>query len=239
MKRKAAVISGDIIASTSLEEEDRISLVLNLQHLLQEIEKKYGAYCRLIKGDYIECAFNSPEYSLRVALILKSFIKAFPIIDTPRYFKDNRIKQYRTIGIRQAIGYGELLRLDPIGHIIDGEAIYLSGRFIQEHSSHDKERITIKSSLNFLSNNQRINNQLEPLFELIDVLTTKATQKQCEVLYRKLSGRTESEIALDLNIKQPTVNVHSTSLGWNAIEKAVLFFEDVIRIENNKSEEWE
>lgn len=59
---------------------------------------------------------------------------------------------------------------------------------------------------------------------LIDVLISKATSKQCEILYYKLLGLNEDAIAEKLKIRQPAVNQHSTSVGWNAIERAVKYF---------------
>ena len=59
---------------------------------------------------------------------------------------------------------------------------------------------------------------------LLDVLLSKATSRQCKVLYLKLMNNQESEIAKRLNIGQSAVNQHSTSVGWNAIEEAVNYF---------------
>ena len=59
---------------------------------------------------------------------------------------------------------------------------------------------------------------------LLDHTINKATEKQSLILYLKLLGKSENEIAKELGISQSSVNQHSTSLGWNAIEKAVTFF---------------
>ena len=60
---------------------------------------------------------------------------------------------------------------------------------------------------------------------LLDVVLKKATSIQSEIVYNKLLGKQENEIAKLLNIKQPTVNRHSNSAGWPAIESAVKYFE--------------
>jgi len=46
-------------------------------------------------------------------------------------------------------------------------------------------------------------------------------------------GENEEEIAKELNIYQSTVNGHSKSIGWNAMEKAVAYFEKQINSEYN------
>ena len=238
MIQNAAVISGDILASTSLDEVDRLKVFKNTQKLLKEISEKYNAYCRITQGDYIECATPHSEKALEIALILKSFIKAIPISDNPRYQKDNRVKAYKTYGIRIAIGYGELLQINPQQKIIDGEAVYLSGRFLKDLSTHDKERMTIKTTLNFVSNNNFFNDNINALLSLVEVIINRATSKQCDVLFRKLFGQNESEIAHWTKVSQPAVNRHSTSVGWNAIEQAVQFYEKLILQDKLNNHGW-
>jgi len=63
----------------------------------------------------------------------------------------------------------------------------------------------------------------------LDVLFSKATARQCEVLYLKLMNYSENQIAEKLKIAQSVVNQHSTSVGWNAIERAVIYFNDIIK----------
>ena len=58
---------------------------------------------------------------------------------------------------------------------------------------------------------------------------SKATARQSEVLYMKLMNYNEEAISIKMNIAQPVVNQHSTSAGWNAIEKAVVRFCSVIK----------
>lgn len=223
-----SVISGDIVSSTSLNNEDRKLVEENLKSLLEELKQKFNVYSRIIKGDYLECVVPNASEGLRVALAVKSFIKAIPI-DTNNYKKaDNRIRQFKTHGIRLAIGYGELSRFQPEDGIIDGEAIYFSGREISGETTYNKERIVIKNTLFFSSKNEVLNKNFKPLLALLDVLISKATARQCEVLYLKLMGRQEEEISKLLSIGQSGVNQHSTSVGWNAIEDAVDYFKSVI-----------
>lgn len=223
-----AVISGDIIASTSLTDNGRAFVEKNLQILLDELGLKYNVYGRIIKGDYIECVIPNPENALRVALVIKTFLKSLSD-DLINEIKDKRFKFFKIHAIRLAIGYGELSRFDPEKGVIDGEAIYLSGRKINEEGTSAKERIVIKSTLFFVSENEKLNIETDPLISLVDALLSKATAKQCEVIYLKLMGNNEQSIAAKLNIAQPVVNQHSTSAGWNAIEKAVNYFGEILK----------
>src|SRR5690554_5187487 len=216
-----SVISGDIISSTSLQTEDRKFIEKNIMNLFNDLTQEFNSFSRIIKGDYVECVVPNATEGLRVALAIKSFIKAIPIETKAYKNSDPRIKQFLTHGIRLAIGYGKLSRYEPDEGIIDGEAIYLSGREISGESTYNKERIVIKNTLFFASNDEALNIGLKPVLALLDVLISKATPRQCQVLYLKLMNNQEDEIAKRLDVRQSTVNQHSTSVGWNAIEEAV------------------
>ncbi len=97
-----------------------------------------------------------------------------------------------------------------------------------ETPTYNKERIVIKNTLFFASKNEDLNKNFQPLLALLDVLLSKATSRQCEVLYLKLMNNQEDEIAKKLGIGQSAVNQHSTSVGWNAIEDAVNYFKMII-----------
>jgi hypothetical protein len=224
-----AVISGDIVAYTSLSDHNRIELEETLKLLLEELKKDFNVYGRIIKGDYLECVVPEPENALRVALIIKSALKSIHVKTILKNKIDKRIKFFKTYGIRLAIGYGNLSRYNPEKGIIDGEAIYMSGRAINEEVTYNKERIIIKNTLFFVSANEKLNNEFEPLLALIDILISKATVRQSQVVNLKLMNYNEEAIAKKMGIAQPVVNQHSTSVGWNAIEKAITHFSQVIK----------
>lgn len=223
-----SVISGDIISSTSLRLEDKKFVEENLKSMLADLQREFNVFGRILKGDYLECVVPEPKEGLQVALAIKSFVKAIPIATKKYETNDNRLKQFKIHGIRLAIGYGPLSRYEPEEGIIDGEAIYFSGREISGESTYNKERIVIKNTLFFASNNEDLNERLKPLLALLDVLLSKATARQCEVLYQKLLNNSEENIAQSLNIGQSAVNQHSTSVGWNAIDEAVGYFKKII-----------
>src|SRR5690625_3104334 len=223
-----SVISGDIISFTSLTVADRIRVEEGIQKLLEELQKTFNTYSRIVRGDYLECVVPAPEEGLRIALIIKSFLKSLSV-DARKYNGNRaRIRQFNTHGIRLAIGLGKLSRFIPEEGVVDGEAVYFSGRAISGETTYDKERIVIKNTLFFVSANPDWNEQFKPLIGLLDVLLSKATARQCEVLYLKLLGQTEEEIADRLGIGQSAVNQHSTAVGWNAIEEATAYFKTSI-----------
>lgn len=225
-----AVISGDVIASTSLNEHGKRKVEDALKGLISELKDKYNVYGRLIKGDYLECFIPVPVDALRIALIIKSLVKSIVItVDDVNSDQAGRLRLFKTYGIRVAIGIGELSRLDIENNIVDGEAIYLSGRIINAEKTHNREKVTIKNTLFIKSSDEKFDKEIQPLLALIDVLMNKITEKQCEVLCLKLLGNSEDIIMKKLNQRQSTINEKSTSAGWSAIEKAVQRFEYVMK----------
>ena len=222
MKRIA--ISGDIIASSSIATKEKALLEERIDELLSFLKTEFGIFSRVIKGDYLEMVIPESGEALRIALMVKCFIKSLPIHEAKSGKEKNQFKSFRNYGVRLAIGYGELSRFDPEKGIIDGDAIYFSGRWITENSTHNKQRIVVKNTLHFISDDEQLNQSLEPLMMLLDLTINKATGRQCEIAYLKLLGKSEEEIATELQITQPVVNQHSTALGWNAIECAVNYF---------------
>ena len=219
--KKFIVISADIVAYTSLEDIEKVALEKQLKSFFSEMKKEYAVFARIVKGDFIEIVAENAEDALEVVLLVKSFIKS---VSFSKNLENNRTKSFKNHGIRIAMGYGELSRYDAKKGVVDGEAIYLSGRKINEETTHNKQRIVIKNTLFFVSADDVLNYNMNTILGLIDVLISKATSKQCEILYYKLLGMNEDAIAEKLKIRQSAVNQHSTNVGWNAIERAVKYF---------------
>jgi DNA-binding NarL/FixJ family response regulator len=120
-------------------------------------------------------------------------------------------------------------KLDSKNGIIDGEAIYLSGRAIKNYSTSDKQKIVIKNTMFFCSLDSKIQQQFDVIFSLLDTILSKCTSKQSEVVYYKLLDLSEKDIAAKLSKYQSTISQHSTAAGWLSIEKAVTHFENTFQ----------
>jgi len=223
-------ISADVIAYTSLPEAEKRKLESGINLLLDKLKKKYiksTFYGRMVQGDYIECALNSPEHALRIALLLKTFVKSFELESKKQ--GGTHIKYFREHGIRLAVAVAPLDKLDPSNGIIDGEAIYLSGRTIKGFSTSDKQKIIIKNTMFFCMADKNLQEQFDTIFTLIDTIISKCSAKQSEIIYYKLLDYSEKEISQKLGKYQSTISQHSTAAGWLSIEKAVNHFENVIK----------
>jgi hypothetical protein len=222
------IISGDIIASTSLGLEKKELLMQAIQQLLKELDKKFSVFGRIVKGDQVECYIPDASLSLRVALILKCFVKSKTSQDTPNSGHSIANKYFRMHGIRMAIAVGQMNKVDKAKGILDGEAIYLAGRAIDEQHTANKDRIVIKSTMAFISLDEQWQGEFEVLLSLLDILISKCTARQSEILVERLKNKTEEAIAKKLKISQSAVNQNSNAAGWQGIEKAIKRFEKII-----------
>jgi hypothetical protein len=224
-----ASISADVVSYTSLSTSERRMLENGIKQLLDDLKRDYqheDFIGRLVQGDYIECALKNPKYGLRIALLLKTYIKSMNFGSIKG--SNNRLKYFSEHGIRFALAVAPLSKLDAENGIIDGEAIFLSGRMIKSQSTSGKQKIVIKNTMFFCSPDENLQEQMNVILSLLDTIISKLSAKQSEVVFYKLLNLGEREIAKKLNKNQSTISQHSTAGGWISLEKAVLYFEKII-----------
>lgn len=209
-----ATISADIVDSTKLTAEDTIRVNKLLTDFLDPMKMvSEGSWGRVVKGDAFECVLMDPHDLLRVALMLKCYVKTFvPVRPNPEFSK---------YGIRIAMAVGGLRTSDESLGIIDGDAIYKTGRAMEE------KRPNVRGTMKYCNDDPEAE-AVKAIVSLCDVVINKSTGKQCEVLYNKLCGKDEVEMAAALGKSRPTVNAHSQKAGWIAIERAVRYFESLV-----------
>ena len=220
-----ATISADIVSSTSLSVEELTLLQAEIRHFLDELSdnSQGNDWGRLFKGDSVEIFLLDPRKALRIALLLKALVKKAPV--SLKSNKNAKRTLFRKYGIRLAIGIGEMRVADQKNDILDGEAIYNSGRLLESQQKTAKDKPSIKRSLFFGSNDAVLNAQMDVILGLLDAILKEMTTRQSEILYYKLLGANEEEIASKLSIKQSAVNQQSNSFSWPSIESVVNYFE--------------
>lgn len=209
-----ATISADIVSSTALPETDLLKLVESIKDLARLIESRYeGTWVRLVKGDYIECVVSSPADALRVALLIKTYIKKF---DAP---SGKCIKDMATYGVRMAIGIANMRVVSRQLMVLDGEAIYISGRGVESLRNLANGATLIRCAKQYLDPH------LKAVGLLLDAIVNDATRKQSEVLYLLLLGYKQTEIANKLAISQASVNRHASAAKWHCIRETLKYYE--------------
>ncbi|MBO4922828.1 MAG: hypothetical protein J5382_01735 [Bacteroidales bacterium] len=211
-----ATISADIVNSTSLETRDLIELRKRLQSLFERIEADMlpGFWGRVVRGDTIECYVPDGGKALRIAIIIKLFV---------RMFADNVDCSYSTrqYGVRFSIGLGSLKYVDEKEDVMDGPAIYISGRYLDAISA-EKD---VFSAIGLESDSLGVHWLLESYVALIDNLVRSYSMKQAQVVFYKLLGYKERQISEILNIYQSAVNSRSSLAKWGLLETAIKDFE--------------
>ncbi len=210
-----ATISADIVRSTSLQTEDLIVLRNRLRVLLlEDFEKDYpGFWARIVRGDSIECVVPEYRYALRIAILIKLFVK----IQSGEFECHELVQRH---GIRFSIGIANISYADKKEDIIDGPAIYLSGRNLDEISRRD-----LYTAIEIESAPKSLNDLIDSYVALLSNLLDSYSTKQAEVVYYKLLGYKEIDISKRLNIYQSAVNMRSTSAQWGLVNTAIKDFE--------------
>lgn len=232
-----AVITGDIIHSTRMEEKKRIELLESLNTSLQLWSKDFDMRYEFYRGDSFQCLLLKPQQALRVALLIKTFIKSFGLDDyliaNKKQDVDARKKLDNIERVRNrilpnvkaflndskiAIGIGETEDIGKKISMTSGEAFILSGRALDEYKA--KQTFGIYT-------NDKYADELKTESILLDYILSKTTTAQSEVIMWKLLGYTENEISNTLQINQSAVNQRANAAGWFAIDNMVQRFENI------------
>ena len=99
--------------------------------------------------------------------------------------------------------------------------IYLSGRALEEMSSLNKGTMSVHTS------KKQLSAPLQTIALLTDAILNDMTVRQSEVVYYKLLGFKEADIAKKLGISQASVNNASTATKWYCIEESIKYFEQI------------
>lgn len=211
-----ATISADIVRSTSLKTEDLIALRNCLKELLDDFEKDYpGFWARIVRGDSIECVVPEYRYSLRIAILIKLFVK----MQVGAYECHELLQRY---GIRLSIGIADIGYADKTEDIINGPAIYLSGRNLDEIT-----RRGLYTVMEVGDVPKALSDVMDSYAALLGNLVDSYSAKQAAVVFYKLLGFKEVDISKRLGIYQSAVNMRSTSAQWGLLNTAIKDFENM------------
>lgn len=214
-----AVVTGDIIESTKLSEEENTTLIQGLKLIIDNFEKDQTLKGEIFRGDSLQCLVHKPSEALKITLLIKTFVKGIVSNTNLKEKNDSeKLISKPVFDIRLAIGIGEINSEKERLAISQGEAFNLSGRLLDDMKH--KQTIAIKT-------NDSFNNELDTAFKLLDFILSNATQNQSEVIYYKLQGLTEVEISEKIGVNQSAVNQRSNSSGWSAINSLIQRFESI------------
>jgi hypothetical protein len=222
-----AVITGDIIHSTRMDDKSRKLLNKVLAQHLKQLSSDYNIRSEMYRGDSFQCLVSKPQDALRVALLIKTKIRSLNPSEPFSVAKSNKPAKVRSIlyttwmfDARMAIGIGDAAnRATQKLVTTSDEAFILSGHQLDELKG-------IKQALG-ISTLDKYRDELQTEILLLDTIIAKTTALQCEVIHLKLQDYSEIEIAKKLKIGQSAVNQRSNLGSWNAIRAMVDRFETI------------
>lgn len=210
-----ATISADIVRSTSMNTEDLIVLRNRLRDLFQDFEEDYpGFWARIVKGDSIECVVPNYNDALRIAILIKLYVKM-------RVSKFECSEMLQRYGIRFSIGVADIKYADKKEDIINGPAIYLSGRNLDEIS----RRENVMTAFEIGQAPKTLSNLLDSYVAMVSGIVDSYSAKQAEVVFLKLLGFKEIEISERVGISQSSVNTRAANAQWGLLNTAIKDFE--------------
>jgi len=210
-----ATISADIVRSTSMNTEDLITLRNKLQGLFHDFEKDYpGFWARIVRGDSIECVVPDYNDALRIAILIKLYVK----MRVSEYECSEVLQRH---GIRFSIGVADIKYADQEKDIINGTAIYLSGRNLDEISRKEN----IMTVFEIAQAPEPLSNLLDSYVAMVSSIVDAYSAKQSEVVFLKLLGLKEKEISERVGISQSSVNTRAANAQWGLLNTAIKDFE--------------
>ena len=210
-----ATISADIVRSTSMNTEDLIVLRNRLRDLFQDFEEDYpGFWARIVRGDSIECVVPNYNDALRIAILIKLNVK----MSVSEFECSEMLQRY---GIRFSIGVADIKYADKKEDIINGPAIYLSGRNLDEIS----RRENVMTAFEIGQAPKPLSNLLDSYVAMVSGIVDSYSAKQAEVVFLKLLGFKEIEISERVGISQSSVNTRAANAQWGLLNTAIKDFE--------------
>ena len=211
-----AVLTGDIIQSSSLDLPRREYLYNALQELSILLQKVYPVYIvqemAKYRGDGWQLLINAPQKAFEISLFIRTYLR-FTL--KPEQL-DSRIAI--------AIGKVDFIPDENISEGF-GRAYTDSGKLLDDLTSH---------RLGFVLaglGDVRTNQLIAGLIHVYDKLITSWTPAQCQAVHLSLQYTTQKEIGehwQPKSVTQVAIAHHLKAANWNVVKEGLQLFEEVI-----------
>jgi hypothetical protein len=204
-QRKASVISGDVIGSSTLKPAARKKLQRLMDVFFSEAGRQWpDLKVQQYRGDSVQALLTgNRDKALRIALLLQSFL----------------IKE--KFSIRLAIGIGDISFKSKDVITSDGTAFQASGPYLDE---------LLKSGdvISIASQDKTFTSEWMVHSVSLNFIIQHWSPQQAEAIYLQLQNHTQQAIARKLKIKQPSVHQRLQGAGWPVVQKILQRFESVV-----------
>ncbi|HKL32476.1 MAG TPA: SatD family protein [Tangfeifania sp.] len=199
--KQIAVITGDIVKSSALNEAQKRFIQNGIKHFIHE-----GILLRprFYRGDSFQLAVKP-----MVALLLS--LK----------FRMEMRRKSEASDLRISIGIGEVATWNDDVLLADGPAFQRSGKNLDSLKKKDLHIIVV-------TGNNELDRELETYCYMADVLLKSLSSVQANVLFYKLNRISQEQVGEILHISQPSVSKTLKAANWKVIEKFLERYEQII-----------
>ena len=212
-KIQVAILTGDIVRSAGLTEKRRVLLYEAFKTLSELLIEKYSREVvpfdlKNFRGDGWQLLVDRPEFSLDIALFIRSYIRFTFALEK--------------LDSRLAIGIGSI-DLAPSENISagDGAAFMLSGHLLDTLSA-SRMGIVFEDSNLALVQNGLLNN-----LQLLDIFVKKWSPAQSQAIFWALQKLNQKEIAgkwIPKPITQAAISKNLKAAHWEQVKSSLQYF---------------
>lgn len=220
-----AVITGDIIKSSKIREEERRHLLYELKISLEKINEQFIKAStppfEIYRGDSFQIVLQQPQQALLIGFIIRAKLRSITASE-----KKEAVNYWDA---RISIGIGSVAYQAAKIVESDGEAFQLSGRGLDEMKK--------RNSLSIRTVWPEINEEFEVACALSETIVDRWTVLQAKVIYSYLlENKTQQELAEEFDITQGAVSQRITTAGnIDAIKLFIQRYEKLINIYCNRN----
>ncbi len=210
-----AVITGDLISSSNYPKELLDEVVKNLGEEFDHFKKEDVGRFALWRGDSFQGVVSEAGKALEFALRLKALVN-----QTNPDLTGSVKSSPKMADVRLALAVGTLSDPDVDPSDSNEEVFVRSGRALD---SLRKNKRTIVAELPRNEANREIDVELL----LLEYILNRWSVASAELIYCKLLGMEDYEIAEQLQISVPAVNKRKKVAGWKACARLLERFEEL------------
>lgn len=213
-----AIITGDIIDSTHLNEAERKKMLAVLKKVFADLEEDDSHHnFKIYRGDSFQGVCKVPEEALLASLKIRAAL-----------LKSDFAESTKTLDARLAIGIGEAGKMSKNIGLSDGEAFRNSGQLLNPKTKEEFKKLKDYKLL-FKSPWEEVNAEMEVLLSAMDALMSKWTTEQAEVIYELLNRKTQTQIAIELSKSQSSISERVQNANWLAISNILARYQTLIK----------
>ncbi len=197
-----------------MEKEPRARLIKTIKEIFKNIDEVFPEIVEtpfeIYRGDSFQGVLKDPTKALSVCIFIKAYLrKSFE--STLKNAWDARL----------ALGIGEIDFSSDKGSEGDGPAFRRSGPVLDGMKGDNRMMITTPW--------QHVNKEFEVSCAFLDIVISRWSSSQAEVVLEQLNGITQQQIADKLKISQVAVHQRIRNSGWYAVQKFLKRYESVVQ----------